>query len=109
MTAATGKPAQRRRWPWMLAVFALLLVAGAWWVNRQLEPNRLTATVLGRLGTSLGLELSIDGTPEYALRPEPRLVLPNLVVRQPGGAAPRQHAPRPQVSVPGATLTGRGG
>ena len=107
MTAATGKPARRRRWPWVLAVLAVLTAAGAWWVDRQLEPNRLTATVLERLGTTLGLELSIDGTPEYALRPEPRLVLPKLVVRQPG-AAPLLTAERAEVSLPWDTLTGGG-
>ncbi len=108
MTAPAGAPARRRRWPWVLAVLALLLAAGAWWVDRQLEPNRLTATVLGRLGTSLGLELSITGTPEYALRPEPRLVLPGLVVRQPGAAAPLLTAARAEVSLPWDTITGGG-
>ena len=108
MTAATGQPARRRRWPYVLAVFAVLLAAGAWWVNRQLEPNRLTATVLARVGTSLGLELSIDGTPEYALRPEPRLLLPNLVVRQPGAADPLLTADRAEVSLPWDTITGGG-
>ena len=108
MTAPAGPPARRRRWPYVLAVLALLLAAGAWWVDRQLEPNRLTATVLGRLGTSLGLELSITGTPEYALRPEPRLVLPQLVVRQPGAAAPLLTAARAEVSLPWDTITGGG-
>ena len=106
MTAATAKPARRRRWPWVLAILAMLLAAGAWWVNRQLEPNRLTARVLERVGTTLGLELTINGTPEYALRPEPRLVLPNLTVRQPGAAAPLLTAVRAEVSLPWDTITG---
>jgi len=106
MTAAMAKPARRRRWPFVLAVLVLLLAAGGWWVNRQLEPNRLTARALERVGTSLGLELSIDGTPEYALRPEPRLVLPNLTVRQPGAAAPLLTATRAEVSLPWDTITG---
>ena len=108
MTAAAGQPARRRRWPWVLAVLALLLAAGAWWIDRQLEPNRLTATVLARVGSTLGLELTINGTPEYALRPEPRLVLPNLVVRQPGAAAPLLTALRAEVSLPWDTITGGG-
>ena len=101
-------PARKRRWPRFLAAFAVLLLVGAWWVNRQLEPNRLTALVLERAGTTLGLELGIDGTPDYALRPEPRLVLPKLTVRQPGATTPLLHAERAEVSLPWSTLTGGG-
>ncbi|PZO09651.1 MAG: hypothetical protein DCF27_05295 [Lysobacteraceae bacterium] len=90
----------------MLAILAVLLAAGGWWVNRALEPNRLTALVLERAGNTLGLELTINGTPEYALRPEPRLVLPNLTVRQPGAAAPLLTAVRAEVSLPWDTITG---
>lgn len=102
------EPARKRRWPKLLAAFAVLLLIGAWWVNRQLEPNRLTALVLERAGTALGLELTIDGTPDYALRPEPRLVLPKLSVRQPGATTPMLHAERAEVSLPWSTLTGGG-
>jgi hypothetical protein len=101
-------PARKRRWPKFLAAFAVLLLIGAWWVNRQLEPNRLTALVLDRAGTALGLELTIEGTPEYALRPEPRLVLPGLTARRPGAAAPLLTAKRAEVSLPWSTLTGDG-
>jgi hypothetical protein len=101
-------PARKRRWPKLLAAFAVLLLIGAWWVNRQMEPNRLTALVLDRAGAALGLELSIDGTPDYALRPEPRLVLPKLSARQPGSSTPLLHAQRAEVSLPWSTLTGDG-
>lgn len=97
---------RKRRWPVYLAVLAALLAFAAWWVDRQLEPTRLTATVLARAGAALGLELSIDGTPEYALRPEPRLVLPKLTVRQPGAAAPLLTADVAEVSLPWDTLLG---
>ncbi|KFN47790.1 hypothetical protein [Arenimonas metalli] len=98
---------RKRRWPWILAAFVVLAGLAATWVNRQLEPNRLTATVLARAGEALGLEFMIEGTPEYALRPEPRLVLPGLKVRQPGAAAPWiLRAERAEVSLPWDTLTG---
>lgn len=99
---------RKRRWPLFLAIAAVLLAVAAWWVDRQLEPTRLTATVLARAGTALGLEFTIDGTPEYALRPEPRLVLPKLTVRQPGAAAPLLTAVRAEVSLPWDTITGGG-
>jgi len=98
---------RKRRWPWILAVFVVLAGLAAVWSNRQLEPNRLTATVLARAGEAMGLEFTIEGTPEYALRPEPRLVLPGLKVRQPGAAAPWiLRAERAEVSLPWDTLTG---
>ncbi|GAB2491424.1 AsmA family protein [Arenimonas alkanexedens] len=98
---------RKRRWPWILAVSVIVVSVAALWVDRQLEPTRLTATVLARAGEALGLEFSIDGTPEYALRPEPRLVLPGLKVRQPGAEAPwLLRAERAEVSLPWDTLTG---
>lgn len=97
---------RKRRWPLYLAVVAVFLAMAAWWVDRQLEPTRLTATVLARAGAALGLEFTIDGTPEYALRPEPRLLLPGLTVRQPGAAAPLLTAGRAEISLPWDTITG---
>lgn len=99
---------RKRRWPKILAVFAALALLAAWWVDRQLEPTRLANTVLSALGESQGLELSFTGTPDYALRPEPRLRIPNLVARQPGAAAPLLTAREVEVSLPWDTLWGEG-
>lgn len=101
-------PARKRRWPGFLAAFAVLLLIGAWWVSRQMEPERLTARILEGAGGALGLELTIDGTPDYALRPGPRLVLPKLSARQPGATTPLLHAERAEVSLPWSTLTSGG-
>jgi hypothetical protein len=97
--------ARRRRWPWLLGALALLLASGAIFVNAQLEPHRLAATVLGKAGEALQLRLSFRGTPEYAFRPEPRLVLPGF------SAAARDgdvflSARRAEISLPWSTLTG---
>jgi len=98
-------PARRRRWPWLLGGLTVLLVAGAFLVNAQLEPHRLADTVLGRAGKSMQLRLAYRGTPEYAFRPEPRLVLPQLSVATLDGEV-FLRARRAEVSLPWSTITG---
>lgn len=94
-----------RRWWKIAAVAAILFAVLAWWVNRQLEPNRLTALVLERAGKTLQLDISFSGQPDYALRPEPRLRVPKLSVRAPGGKE-FLFAERAEISLPWATITG---
>jgi hypothetical protein len=96
---------RRRRWPWVLSVFALLLAIGAWYVNRQLEPNRLTAIVLQQAGESLQLKLQFQGQPDYALKPEPRLLIPNFSVSGKDGKV-FLFAKRAEISLPWSTITG---
>jgi hypothetical protein len=96
----------RRRWPRILLVLGVLLLATAWWVDRQLEPKRLTALVLREIGQSQGLDLAFSGEPDYAFRPEPRLLIPNLVVRQRGEQKPFLVAVRAEISLPWDTITG---
>lgn len=94
-----------RRWSRIAAVVVALLLLLAWWVNRQLEPERLTRTVLSRAGAQLQLDLRFAGKPEYALRPEPRLLLPGFSARGRDGVV-FLSARRVEVSLPWATLTG---
>lgn len=75
-------------------------------MDRQLEPQRLTTTVLARAGAALKLDLAYDGEPDYALRPEPRLVIPNLSVRDPRDGKLLLSAKRAEISLPWDTLTG---
>jgi hypothetical protein len=100
----TPRP-RRRRWPVVLGVLVLLGLLLAWWIDRQLEPNRLAATVLDRAGNSLQLRFTFKGTPEYALKPEPRLLLPGLSVAGMDGK-PFLTARRAEISLPWATITG---
>ena len=97
--------ARRRRWRWWLGGFAVLCVAGAIFINAQLEPHRLADTVLGRAGKALQLQLHYRGTPEYAFRPEPRLVLPGFSAAGTDGVV-FLSARRAEISLPWATLTG---
>ncbi|MFT3805414.1 hypothetical protein [Arenimonas sp.] len=107
-SAAEPKKGRGRRRLIVLSMLALLLLVGWWWVDRQLEPHRLASTVLSQLGESLQLELTFEGEPEYALRPEPRLLLPNLRVRDPANGRVFLTAKRAEVSLPWSTITGDG-
>ena len=98
-------PPRARRKLWTLALPILLLLLAAWWINRQLEPNRLTATVLQQAGASLQLDLRFQGKPQYALKPEPRLLIPNFSVRAPDGKV-FLFAGRAEISLPWSTITG---
>jgi hypothetical protein len=90
----------------VLGVVAVLTLLGWWAVDRQLEPQRLTTTVLSRLGAALKLDLAFSGTPEYAFRPEPRLRVPNLVVTDPVTGKVVLRAGQLDISLPWATVRG---
>lgn len=94
-----------RRWLTVASVALVGLAVAAWWVNRQLEPNRLTALVLDRAGKSLNLDIRFNGTPEYALKPEPRLLIPGLSVRGADGVE-FLSATRAEISLPWSTIKG---
>jgi hypothetical protein len=98
--------ARRRRWRWILGTLAVLVVAGAIFINAQLEPHRLADTVLGQAGKSLQLRITYQGTPEYAFRPEPRLVLPKLSVAALDAKVAFLTAERAEISLPWSTITG---
>lgn len=85
---------------------ALLLVAGSLhWASR---PQRLTGALLDRIGDSLGLEIVASGVGEYTLRGDPRLVVRDLVVRQPDAVEPILRADRVELSLPWSTIRARG-
>jgi hypothetical protein len=96
-----------RRSRWLLALLAVLLaLAGALhWASR---PQRVTAAVLDRVGAALGLELTASGISEYRLRGEPRLVVRDLVARQPGARDAVLRAGRLDIALPWSTLRARG-
>lgn len=104
--AQSSRPRRGRRWLIIAGIFALSLVVCGWWVNRQLEPKRLTALVLDKAGASLGLKLDFKGEPDYAFKPEPRLLVPNLEVRNPADGKLFLSALRVEISLPWDTITG---
>ncbi len=95
----------RRIWIFLISL-GLLLAIGAWWVNKQLEPTKLTHTVLGKIGEELNLKFEFDGLPSYAMKPEPRLVLPNIRVINPADNKVFLSAKRVEISLPWSTILG---
>lgn len=99
-----GKRA-RRIWIFFIG-FSLILGIGAFWVNKQLEPVKLTHTVLGKIGKELNLKFEFEGLPRYAMKPEPRLILPNLKVTNPIDGKVFLSAKRVEISLPWSTILG---
>src|SRR5690606_9980542 len=97
----------RRRTTLLLASAAALLLLLAL-ALQLLQPQRVAGFVLGVLGDTLGLEVAADGSAEYSLRGTPRLVVRNVVAREPGAATPLLRARRILVSVPWSTVRSRG-
>ncbi len=95
----------RRIWIFLIG-FGLILGIGALWLNQQLEPVRLTNTVLGKLGKELNLKFEFEGLPSYAMKPEPRLILPNLKVINPIDNQVFLSAKRVEISLPWSTILG---
>lgn len=95
----------RRIWIFLIG-FGLVLSIGAWWINKQLEPTKLTHTVLGKIGEELNLKFEFEGLPSYAMKPEPRLILPNLKVINPADDKAFLSATRVEISLPWSTILG---
>lgn len=95
----------RRIWIFLIG-FGLILGIGVLWLNQQLEPVKLTNTVLGKMGKELNLKFEFEGLPSYAMKPEPRLILPNLKVINPLDNKVFLSAKRVEISLPWSTILG---
>ncbi|HEY0310760.1 MAG TPA: hypothetical protein VGC43_06525, partial [Luteimonas sp.] len=73
--------ARRRR---LLVAIALALLALLLALRFALQPERATRFLLARVGNTLGLEITFGGAAEYRLRGVPRLVIRDVVAREPG-------------------------
>ena len=104
----TARPAlqRRRRWPVVLAVIAGLVLILILAIAHFLQPAQLTALVLSRASSALKLDLRTSGPGSFALRPEPRLVLPGLSASAPGAAAPFFRSGQVELALPWSTLRG---
>lgn len=103
-----GRQPRRRRWPRVMRWLAALLILGIIVLAYFLQPTQLTALILGRASDALKLELHTTGPGSYALRPEPRLVLPGLSATIPGETTPFFRSARVELALPWSTLRGSG-
>ena len=101
-------PPRRRRWPVVLAIIAGLLLILVLLIAHFLQPAQLTALVLSRASSALKLDLHTSGSGSFALRPEPRLVLPGLSASVPGSTTPFFRSAQVELALPWSTLRGRG-
>lgn len=100
---------RRARRVLLFGAIAVGLALLSWLVlHALLQPQRASRFLLGRIGSSLGLEIRATGVAEYRLRGTPMLVLRDLSVREPGAARELMHADRAMVSVPWSTIRARG-
>lgn len=97
--APASARSRRRRFFGLLALLAL--AAMLLWATR---PEHVAGLVLDRLGAALGLEITARGVSEYHLGGAPRLVVRELVAREPGADTPLLQAARVELSLPWSTI-----
>lgn len=92
---------------WLIAAAALVLLAAlfVYWGTR---PQRVAALAMSQIGSALGLEITATGASEYQFRNGVRLVLRDVVAREPGAATPLLRAGRIDVAAPWSTLRSQG-
>ena len=107
LAAPVAPVKRRRRWPVLLAVLLLVLVATAWWLARLLEPERLSAFVLARAGAATGLELELPQPADISLWPDLHIEMTGLRARAPGAPRPLFSAVRVDLVLPWSALLHR--
>lgn len=88
-----------------LAALLLMLALTLRWAT---QPSRVAGLILNQVGDAMGLEITARGISEYRLRGTPRLVVRDLVAREPGVATPLLRADRMYLALPWSTIRARG-
>lgn len=105
---ATHPRVRRRNRVAFLLIVLAVLAAIAFSLRWAARPAQVANLILDRTGAALGLEITASGISEYRLRGTPRLVVRDLVARQPGVDAPVLRAERVYLSLPWSTIRSRG-
>ena len=88
----------------MIVLIVVLVIIASY----LLQPQRASAFLLARVGTSLGLRITATGPASYRLRGTPQLVLRGVVAQRPGDPSALLRADRVFVALPWSTLRARG-
>ncbi|MGY0556416.1 hypothetical protein [Lysobacter sp. A421] len=109
--APTGTERGARQWRKIIAkgAGAFLLLMFALTLGWFTRPGQVADLILERVGQALGLEITSSGASEYRLRGTPRLVVRDVIARQPGAETPLLTAERIYLSLPWTTLRAAGG
>ena len=89
----------------VLAALALLLASAAFFVQKLLEPARLSAFLLERAGQLTGLNLQLDSPAQIGFWPDLHLELEGLSASAPDAATPMLRVARAELSLPWSSLT----
>jgi hypothetical protein len=81
MTDNAPKRPRRRRWRFVLIVFALLALIGALALRHYSRPDNITALLVEQARSQLGAELSLDGAANYAFSPGLQARLPHPLLK----------------------------
>ena len=100
-------PRRRRRLALGFGGLALFLLILALSLRVALRPEHVTGLLLARAGDALGLQITAEGVGEYRLGGTPRLVVRDLIAREPGGGTILR-AGRIAIAVPWSTIRSRG-
>lgn len=110
MNTATPVPVRTRRRRLVriaiviIAIVLMLGIVGSY----LLQPQRASALLLDRVGSTLGLQITASGQASYRLRGTPQLVLRDVVAQRPGDPTALLRAERVYVAVPWSTIRARG-
>jgi hypothetical protein len=95
-----------RRWPYVIALLLVLVVAGSFAVREFVRPEKLTAMLVGEVRTRLGASLELGGNARFGVWPSLHVELPQAALRNPAATAPFLATESIDVVVPWRSLWG---
>ncbi len=106
---ATGRDAdkgsrRRRRWPIVLAVLVLIVLAGLFAIRQFVRPDRLTTLLINEVHTRLGAQLELGDDARFGFWPGLRVELPQAVLRGTSDSPPILSAASIDVAMPWRSL-----